>query len=257
MACLLATVVAAAGLVEARPSQRLSLHYDVYYLMLPVLSIDVASQVDPTAYHTSVALRTAGLLAALAPWQSSAVAHGRVDGPRLRPAAYRANSTYRDRRQQIELAYEDGEVRGDVDGVLSDGERDEVPDDLRDATVDPITAGAVVAQRLASTGSCAGTVPIFDGLRRYDLRYEDLGMTDLPPSSRDPYHGRARLCRATVHSIAGFLRSGERAGERANEVVSWLAPPFPDAAPVAVRIDLRGTRGTLHVHLARAEPAAH
>ena len=254
MVCLLAVFMAAASTVAARPSHGLALHYDVYYLMLPVLSIDVASQVDPTAYRTTVALRTAGLLAALAPWQSSAMAHGRVDGPMLRPAAYRADSTYRDRRQQIDLAYEDGVARGDVDGMLSDGERDAVPEALREGTVDPITAGAVVAQRLAATGSCAGTVPIFDGLRRYDLRYEDLGMTDLPPSSRDPYHGRARLCRASVHSIAGFLRSGERSGERATEVVSWLAPPFPDAAPVAVRIDLRGTRGTLHVHLATAEP---
>jgi len=112
-----------------------------------------------------------------------------------------------------------------------------------------------VAQRLAATGTCAGTLPVFDGLRRYDLRYDDLGTTELEPSSHDSYRGSARHCRATVDPIAGFLRSGEHAGERATEMSAWLAPPFSGAAPVVVRMDLRGPRGTLHVHLARATPA--
>jgi hypothetical protein len=196
------------------------------------------------------------MLDAFVRWQSRAVVHGRVDGATLRPSVYRAQSAYRDRQQRIDLTYDRaGTVRGDVDGLLTDGERDVVPDALRDGTVDPITATALLAQWLASTGSCTGTVPIFDGLRRYDLRYEDLGPAELAPSWRDPYRGPARLCRATVHSIAGFLRTGDRAGERATEVSTWLAPPLPGAMPIAVRIALRGTRGSLHVHLARAEEA--
>jgi len=237
----------------AAAAQRLALHYDVYYLLLPVLSVDVASDTAPATYHTRVALRTAGLLATLVPWHSEAVAHGRIAHGELVPDGYRASSAYRERRQEIDLEYAaGGTVRGSVDGVLTDGDREEVPDDLRQKTVDPITASAVVAQRLAATGSCAGVVPIFDGLRRYDLVYEDLGMTEMETSRRDPYHGPARLCRASVRSIAGFLRTGDRAGERASEIRTWLAAPFAGAAPVAVRIDLAGTRGTLHAHLASA-----
>ena len=243
-------------LLAAGPSaaaQRLVLHYDVYYLLIPVLSIDVASDTEPATYSTRVALRTAGLLATLAPWHSEAVAHGRIAHGELVPDAYWASSGFRERRQQIDLEYaEEGKVRGSVEGVLTDGDREEVPDDLRQKTVDPITASAVVAQRLAATGSCAGVVPIFDGLRRYDLVYEDLGTTEMAPSGRDPYQGPARLCRASVRSIAGFLRTGDRAGERATEIRTWLAAPFAGAAPVAVRIDLAGTRGTLHAHLASA-----
>jgi hypothetical protein len=237
----------------ARAAQRLVLHYDVYYLLLPVLSVDVATDTVSATYRTRVALRTAGIFATLAPWHSEAVAHGRIADGELVPAAYRASSAFRERRQQIDLEYADGgAVRGSVNGVLTDGDREQVSEDLRQGTVDPITASAVVAQRLAATGSCAGVVPIFDGLRRYDLVYEDLGMTEIGPSRRDPYRGAARLCRASVRSIAGFLRTGDRAGERATEIRTWLAPPFAGAAPVAVRIDLSGTRGTLHAHLASA-----
>jgi len=250
-ATLVLVLLLAAG--RAGATQRLALHYDVYYLLLPVLSVDVASDVDGGGYRTRVALKTAGIFATLAPWHADAVAHGRIAGAALKPGAYRASSAFRERRQQIDLVYGDGGVvQGNVDGILTDGDREEVPDDLRQGTVDPITASAVVAQRLAATGSCAGAVPIFDGLRRYDLLYEDLGPTELAPSRRDPYRGPARLCRATVRSIAGFLRTGDRAGERATEIRTWVAPPFPGAAPVTVRMDLSGTRGTLHVHLASA-----
>jgi hypothetical protein len=250
-AALVLVLLLAAG--PAAASERLILHYDVYYLLLPVLSVDVASDTASATYRTRVALRTAGLFATLAPWHSEAVAHGRIADGELVPDAYRASSTFHERRQQIDLDYADGgAVRGSVNGVLTDGDREQVSNDLRQGTVDPITASAVVAQRLAATGSCAGIVPIFDGLRRYDLVYEDLGMTEIGPSRRDPYRGPARLCRASVRSIAGFLRTGDRAGERATEIRTWLAPPFAGAAPVAVRIDLSGTRGTLHVHLASA-----
>jgi hypothetical protein len=36
----------------------------------------------------------------------------------------------------------------------------------------------------------------------------------------------------------------------------WLAPPVDGADPVTVRMDVEGSRGTLHAHLARATPLA-
>jgi len=244
-------LVCSAG--SAPAAEGLQLHYDIYYLAFPVVSLDVAARVDPAAYRTTVELRTRGVLAVIAPWTSTASVGGTVDGATLRPAFYRARSSYRERHQQVDLEYGDaGAVRDEVDGILTEGEREAVPEPLKEGTMDPITAATAVAQRLAATGSCAGTLRIFDGLRRYDLRYDDLGTAELPPSSRDPYRGSARHCRAQIEPIAGFLRTGERAGERATELSTWLAPPLPGAPPVAVRMDLEGTRGTLHVHLARA-----
>jgi hypothetical protein len=254
---ILLAVLAVGARPDVHAAEALTLHYDVFYLAFRVLSVDVQSHIDPAAYRTSVSLRTAGLFAAIAPWWSSATVSGTIEGPTLRPSFYRVQSEYRDRAQRIDLEYGDaGRVGGGVDGVLTDGERDDVPEPLRAGTMDPVTAEAVVAQRLAATGTCAGTVRVFDGLRRYDLRYDDLGVRELEPSRHDSYRGSARLCRASVDPIAGFLRSGEQAGERATEVSAWLAPTVAGAAPVAVRIDLSGTRGTLHAHLVEPRPDA-
>jgi hypothetical protein len=246
---ILAVCVAFCSPVQAR---ELSLRYDGYYLVFRVISIEAVSSVEPAAYRTNVTLRTTGLLRALGRWQSTATATGAVDGAFLRPAFYGASSEFRDRRQRVALEYDSsGSVRADVEGVLTDGERDDVPVVLRDGTVDPLTATVTLPRRIVASGTCAGTIRVFDGLRRYDLRYEDLGSVELEPSSRDDYQGTARYCRATVEPLAGFVRSGEGAGEAASEMSVWLAPPVPGSPPVAVRIDLTSARGTLHLHLAR------
>jgi uncharacterized protein DUF3108 len=234
----------------ARAADALTRHYDVYYLALRVLTVDVQAHVDPTAYRAHASVRTSGLLGAVAPWTSSATAGGIVEGPTLVPSFYRVQSAYRDRGQRIDLEYGSaGRVDGGAEGVLTDGQRDDVPDAMRVGTVDPLTAEALVAQRLAATGTCEGAVRVFDGLRRYDLRYDDLGVRPLEPSRHDAYRGEAHLCRAAVDPIAGFLHSGERAGERATELSAWLAPAAAGALPVAVRIDLSGTWGTFHAYL--------
>src|SRR5262249_5812286 len=133
-------VLLLAWAAAATATPAVSLHYDVYYLALRVLSVDVASQVDPTAYRTTVSLRTAGLLHAIVPGGPSAPAAGAIDGAGVRPAYYRVHSEYRRRQQSIDLEYgREGAVRGDVDGMLTDGLRDEVPQALRNDTVDPIT----------------------------------------------------------------------------------------------------------------------
>jgi hypothetical protein len=249
-------LLALAGLLALPPvlhARQVTLGYDGYYLLFRVISIDAVSSVDPPAYRTNIILRTTGLLRALGRWQSTATATGAVDGALLRPAFYDARSEFRDRSQRVALQYDrGGSVRADVEGMLTDGERGDVPAPLRDGTVDPLTATVTLPRRIVSTGSCAGTIRVFDGLRRYDLRYEDLGLVELEPSSRDSYRGPARYCRATVEPVAGFLQSGEGSGDRATEMSVWLAPPVPGSTPVAVRIDLVSTRGTLHLHLARA-----
>ena len=246
----------AACLIFSPPleAHELALRYDGYYLLFRVISIDTVSSVERAAYRTNVTLRTTGLLRALGRWESTATATGVVDGASLRPAFYGANSEFRDRRQKVALEYDpSGSVRADIEGMLTDGERDDVPVPLRDGTVDPLTATISLPRRIVTTGSCAGTMRVFDGVRRYDLRYEDLGSVELEPSSRDDYQGTARYCRATVEPLAGFVRSGEGAGERATEMSVWLAPPAPGSAPVAIRIDLTSARGTLHLHLARVD----
>jgi uncharacterized protein DUF3108 len=248
----LALLLALGGARSASAASALALHYDAYYLAFHVLSIETSTVVEPSTYRMDVAMQTDGLLGALFPWHAHSAAFGRVEGLTLLPSGYRVRSEMRDRQQRVELSYDAGKVRSEIEGSLIDGQRDDVPETLQSDTVDPVSASVAVAHEISQTGSCAGTRHIFDGIRRYDLRYEDLGASELEESSRDPYHGVARRCRATVEPIAGFLKSGEGAGESPTLLEAWLASPLAGADPVPVRLELSGPRGMIHIHLTSA-----
>jgi hypothetical protein len=115
---------------------------------------------------------------------------------------------------------------------------------LQQRTVDPLTATLS-----ALTLHCRGTVPVFDGRRRYDIRLTDLGDTDVPPSGSPLYSGRARRCRSEIIPLAGFWRVEPNQDERPTRLDYWIAAPKAGLPPVPVYLELSAPRGTLSIHL--------
>ncbi|HZR81240.1 MAG TPA: DUF3108 domain-containing protein [Candidatus Binatia bacterium] len=259
-AVALAVLVGAAHPCAARAATGptgLSLAYDVYYLAFRVLSVESTTVVEPAGYRTNSFMQTVGFIGTLFPWESRSSAFGSIDGSRFVPGEYRLRSLFRGRNIEVDLRYADGgRVVERLGGDLGTGERAPIPEEERENTLDPLSAAVSLSHELERTGTCAVTRRVFDGVRRYDLQYEDLGMVELEPASGDGFGGPARLCKASVRPIGGFLVSGEGAGEAPHGVSAWLGPPLPGAAPVPLRLDLEGARGTLHAYLQRAEPTA-
>jgi len=124
-----------------------------------------------------------------------------------------------------------------------------VPPELRAGTIDPLTEITALARDLARGEGCAGTRHVFDGVRRYDTVYEDLGERTLEPSRRDAYRGPARVCRSHIRPIAGFWKSKDQQNEALTQVTAWLMPVRPGLSPVPVRLEVSGPRGDLEIHL--------
>lgn len=246
------------------PGERaLELHYDVYYSLLRLVTIASRSFVEEDVYRLESRMETVGLISALFPWTYRSHVSGRVNGHELKPDVFSSHSEIRDRVQQVSLRYDESGPRVDEvtpfdAAVLMQGEeytRDEVLPEMRAGTIDPLTEIASVTQQLARGEGCAGVRSVFDGLRRYDVIYEDLGETELEDSSYDAYEGRARQCRSRIQPIAGFWKPKEEDGESITSITAWMMPPLPGAAPVPVRIAVEGRRGTLSIHLTKASLA--
>jgi hypothetical protein len=235
----------------------ISLAYDVYYLAFRVLSVESTTFVESDGYRTNSMMRTVGFLGTLFPWESRSSAFGSIVGSDLVPDQYRLRSRFRGKPIEVDLRYgEGGAVDERVAGDLGEGRRRPVSEAEQSGTLDPLSAAISLSHELGRTGTCSGTRRVFDGVRRYDLRYEDLGVVELEPSGDERFGGATRLCRASVQPIGGFLETGEGAGEAPQSIIAWLASPMPGTAPVPLRLDLTGTRGTLSAYLQRAETAA-
>jgi len=252
-----------AALETAPAEPELELHYDVYYSLLRLVTIASRSRVVENVYSLQSSMETVGLLGTLFPWTYRSEVHGRIDGERLQPDVFNSHSEIRDRVQQVSLRYDAAgplvdEITPFDAAVLGQGEdyvRDEVSPEMRAGTIDPLTEIASVSQQLARGQGCAGVRSVFDGLRRYDVIYEDLGETTLEGSRYDAYEGRARQCRSRIKPIAGFWKPKEDEGESITSITAWMMPPVPGADPVPVRIAVEGRRGTLSIHLTKVGAA--
>lgn len=244
------------------PEPALQLQYDVYFSLIRLVTIESRSTVEPDVYNLESRMETVGLISTFFPWTYRSEVHGRITDRQLRPDVFNSHSEIRDSVQQVSLRY--GESGPLVDEITpfdasvlgQEFTRDEVPASLLTGTIDPLTEIASVTQQLARGEGCAGVRSVFDGLRRYDVVYEDLGETELEGSSYDAYEGRARQCRSQIKPIAGFWKPKEEKGESITSITAWMMPPRPGADPVPVRIAVEGARGTLSIHLTKVSSAA-
>jgi hypothetical protein len=223
------------------------LGYDVRFGPLPILAMEVRSEIGGDRYRATSTVQTTGLIDKIYPWRSTSESRGRRDGVGLRPEWHRSDGRYRSQRRTVAIDYPDG---GPVRAVVTPGPEkghDVVPDELQQATVDPLTAS------LLTVGTdCRGLVPVFDGRRRYDLRLEELPAATVPRSRGALYAGHARRCRATVEARAGYWRDDPRDSDTPTTLEYWIASPGGRVPPVPVYLELRGERGTLGIVLTKA-----
>ncbi len=245
-----AVVLCAAALAAPRArAGAVALDYEVRYGPFEVLAVSAITRLDDGRYETSSRLRTVGVIGFLFPWEASASTNGVRLSDRLRPLHHRSEGVYRSARRTVALDYDSsGGVAAAIDPPPETDYRDPVPPALVLDTIDPLTASLAAVEL-----GCRGTLRIFDGRRRYDMALEERGMAPVP-SDRTPYQGAARHCRATIAPLAGFWRPTANADERPTHLDFWVAAPRPDLLAVPVYLELTAPRGSLAVHLTRAEP---
>jgi hypothetical protein len=234
------------------------LTYDVRWGPLSVLSMELTSRVGDDRYEATSVLQTKGLIGKVFPWRSNAESHGRRKGGALRPDWHRSDGTYRSERRTVAIDYpEDAPLRVVVT-PQPEKQRDVVPEDLQQATVDPLTAS------LMTVGTeCRGVVPVFDGRRRYDLRLAEQAPAAVPRDADEIYAGTARRCLATVEARAGVWRDDPRKSDKPTTLEFWIASPREGVPQIPVYLELSGARGTLAMVLTRVrtldsmDPSVH
>lgn len=220
-----------------------TLRYDVRFGPLSILSMRTTIELGQETYRTRTLMQTEGVIGLLFPWRSDSITEG-LRGP-LRPRRHTSAGRYRRQHRTVELRYrDDGSVETHIEPPPDADGRDVVPPALQRATVDPLTASLAAMEQ-----DCRGYVPVFDGRRRYDLRLEDLGAADVPPSNAGVYAGGARRCRAVLAPLGGFWRADAPHDESPSTLDFWIAEPRPALLPLPVYLELAGTRGTLRIVL--------
>lgn len=248
---LLAVILAAwAGAAAANPAQ---LSYQVYFGGLKALGFQAELDLSGSTYRARLNGRTEGMTNWLFAYVAQAQSEGRVVGGQLQPQRHVVESTARGNRRDTRLTFQpDGSIDSVVLPPPEDDDREPVTPAQQRGALDPISAILNAAQGLATTGSCAQRLPVFDGRRRYDLEFSDGGHETLKASDYASFSGEATLCLFRYIRIAGYQKPGSTRWSNPRDVDRvykvWLAPIAPGLPPLPVRIEAEGTFGDLIVH---------
>jgi hypothetical protein len=254
---LAAALAAALGSTpgEAANPPPLTLRYDGYWRAFRILSLETRSVTDDADYRLEVKMQTEGLIDLIASWHWRTLSVGAVQDGLFVPRRVETEGRFRSRAYRGTMDYlpsGDLEVVTEPAAVLQGYEP--VPEALRRATVDPQTATLALLRRIANGEACTGTERIFDGRLRYDLDFTDLGTETVARARATLYGGPTRVCEALVRLLAGLPRdpAERRRFEARTTLRYWLAPVLEGGAPVPVRLDFSGARGTLNLYLIEA-----
>jgi len=244
-----ALLCVAAPVAAANAADRIAIKIDVLGpLGMRVLEMHSLLEENPGRYAVSVNYATTGLAGMVIDQKTYAVAHGRLVPGSAVPASFR-NQTKRngiERVSQVSYA-EDGTVQGTSNPPPT---RTVAPDAAR-GTVDNLSAYLRLERQLATKGTCAMTVPVFDGRQLYDLVFTDAGQQQLTPESGQNFEGTAIACKMTRRNRQ--VEESEK-DEGAQSGTIWYARLVPGSEMMfPVRMKLSTQIGNVDAYLAELQ----
>jgi len=236
------------------------LDYDVYaggiFLVSGVMKLDL----DHDRYSAGVEAKGGRLVDLLSRWSYQASAEGRVEnGVQVSPEEFRSLRSQRKGKRALNMDYDKvGNVSVSAEPPLSELAANAVAPEFRPRTLDPVSAMVGVIASGSASG-CAGTFPVFDGRRRYDVVVTSSGTDTLQKSSRNMHAGKAEKCTILLHPVAGFERDRDKEDFFRYGVdrsaTAWFARPLAGEPPVPVRIQVDLEWVSVVMNLVSAKPS--
>ena len=245
----------------AEPPLALDLGVEMYAAGVHALSLDLTAEIEGRRYRVEGRAQTRGMMDFLVRWRSQSVSEGRIAGDgELRPEVHRVKGEMRWSSRETTLRYDEQGRVAEVKVVPPpDRERRKsVPEALSTDTLDTLSAALVALRAPDPESACRQTAPVFDGRRRYDVRFHAIGEENLKPSSYAMYAGPALKCEVEIIRIRGFQEDGEPEEDpRERKTWVWFArlPEAPVALPVRLEIESEYGYGVAHLTRAQARGA--
>lgn len=216
---------------------------------------------DNGHYDIFFEAKTRGFLGKLAPWWGTFESNGwRVNGEGAdRPKLHKSVSSWRDEKEIKEYFYnKDGtfeELKITEEG--KDKSPKELEDELVQNTTDALTATLQVMQSIADGSPCQGSSEVFDGKRRFNLVFNDIGAATLERTRYNVYEGEAVKCTVEVDPITGdwhekprgWMSIQEQGRERGMLPTIWMGQISDHGPAVPVKVRVKTAYGTLFMHL--------
>lgn len=171
-------------------------------------------------------------------------ARGQFLDARVRPSLYNSDITDKKQRQLVAISWSGADGIHQPAETLSfpeyNLEKYPVSDFERQRSADPMSAimqivlaasrGADNPASNPPNNPCGGTIPVYDGRRRFDLIMEPRGVEEISTGKGAAFEGEALKCWIGFKRIAGYKPRKKKRSDRTDglsewpDIYMWLAP---------------------------------
>ncbi|HEY1735394.1 MAG TPA: DUF3108 domain-containing protein [Methylovirgula sp.] len=238
-------------LATGAAAETLRARYSVSLVGLHIGEIGVESRLESANYKVDLSAHLTGVASWIAHVKMALASSGQIHGGTLLPSAYATTSANSETTRTLRMSLNAGTVRAVEITPPFDDFQGRVPVTAANKhnILDPMSAliMAVPAGRpLVGPAACERTIPIYDGVVRFDLTMSFVGTRDV---SATGYSGPVTVCAVRYRPIAGHkLDSRSTAFMAQNrEIEVWLAPIEPAHVVVPFRVGLATLAGYTEV----------
>lgn len=190
---------------------------------IPVIRAKISAVFLQESYAARAEFRTSGLAAFFKQIKVVASAQGLIKNNRLLTKEYWHKELDGRKNRELFMSFEPQKVTLRVHPPLRTMGDPAASMEQRLEALDPISA--VLALAIGSPENnalqqCEGSVKVFDGKQRYDLRLQAMGMQQVRTSA---YRGMALRCNVWYVPVAGFNADDLNDPEYDKPVTMWLA----------------------------------
>jgi hypothetical protein len=201
----------------ARAGSTLDISYMVTFWSIPIGYTDYESTFTANSYTAKAHFETGGVIGLF--WKSviDTTVNGSIDAQSISPTIYDSYSQNHNRPlQRVKVTFENNNPTTFADPPYDTGKYP-VSEAQKKGAVDPMSAITLIltGARADEKPPCGNGVQVFDGRRRFDVRFTYL-KDEVVKLGRRLFNGNAHLCEMHYDAIAGYPQSN---------VMEWQTSP--------------------------------
>ncbi|MBW3096532.1 DUF3108 domain-containing protein [Pseudohoeflea coraliihabitans] len=234
-ASLIVAVMAPAAVRQVQASESYTSAYSVSFIGIPVATLNFSVRIDGKAFEISGDMATTFLADMLDPTRGNVRSEGQIVDGRFKATRFEVRYQSGSEPYRATMSLRNGNVRSTTVEPKKKRSGDWVPVSKADmrSIVDPLTS-LIFAK---GNTPCPATVPVFDGVSRFDLKLTPKGKR---PFRTEGYAGDTTVCAVRFTPKSGYRKSSSsiEAMRRQSGMEVWFArhPQGGYMAPVYAKV---------------------
>lgn len=245
-------------LLSAQTAAALSVKhfFDVSVGLFDAGSADFEYQLTNYNYAVHSNIYTRGMFDTLYPFAAHYATTGKFSNGKMLTQTYSYNSKSRFSKRTKEVIYSSKGIPLQI--ISSKNGREKVRkvknSDNISGTTDLQSVVAAIVRQYNTAKTCNALLQVFDGKRRFDVIFKDLGPDEISVTEKSPYHGKAVKCSMYIDKLKeeGDDLLWKMTSE--SPVYFWIMEDTASQAPFIARIQVENTPlGEMNVYTTKIE----